>query len=128
MEGAKVLPNSANRPPVFLFKFLIFDPTDIQVVLARSHARNVALEAAFHAPDGAAFGRPEERPKPRGATIGGATFGCGAKTPEHDEAKTPERRPRSEVPSAKAPGQQRDDQLLSCATAKGRQRRCKDEE
>ena len=64
-----------------------FDSTDIQVVLACSHARRVALEAAFHAPESRAFGCPEEHPKPRGATFGGATFDHSAKKPGHDEAQ-----------------------------------------
>jgi len=46
----------------------------VQDVRARSHARRVALEAAFRAPDGRTFGCSEEQPKPRGATVGDATF------------------------------------------------------
>src|SRR6185312_12211271 len=49
--------------------------SQVQDVLARSHARRVALKAAFHAPDDRAFECPKEQPKPRGAAVGEATFG-----------------------------------------------------
>jgi len=102
-KETKTFPNFASRPPSFSF-----DSTDIQVVLARSHARRVALGATFHAPESRAFGCPEEHPKPRGATVGGANFGHGAKTPGRDEARDgakasgrsgfeTKRRPRGEV-------------------------------
>ena len=68
----------------------------------------MALEAAFHAPDDRAFGCPEEQPKPRGAAVGEATFD-GVRRRQYttrrrwSRAKTPKRRPRSEVASMKAP-------------------------
>ena len=46
----------------------------VQDVRARSHARRVALETAFRAPDGRTFSCSEEQPKPREATVGDATF------------------------------------------------------
>jgi len=46
----------------------------VQDVHARSHARRMALETTFHAPDGRTFGCSKEQPKSRGATVGDATF------------------------------------------------------
>jgi len=55
----------------------------------------VALEDACHAPDDRAFGCTKEQPKPRGATVGDATFGSTTTKAKRENPKSLERRPES---------------------------------
>ena len=100
--------------------------SQVQDVLACSHAQRVALKAAFHAPDDRAFECPKEQPKPRGAAVGEATFG-GVRRRQfmtrrrRPRAKAPERRSLDEGPAHRCGGRP-----PFCIIAKGPKRRYKD--
>ena len=70
--SGKCINNTCLRLHVFFLPLLL--TPQVQDIRARSHARRVALEAAFRSPDGRTFGCFEEQLKPRGATVGDATF------------------------------------------------------